>query len=251
MKGRLFLLILMILSLAGLAGCSGGSPTSQAAAPAPIEYGSDTVAPPVAAPVVTTPVTAPVTTPVVTVPVVTTPVTTAPPVVTTPVVTAPIVTVPVVTPPVTPVQPAPAITSWTATLTWTPPTQNTDGSALTDLAGFKVYDGGTSIATVGASVQTYFLEAIAEGEHNYSLTAFNAAGTESAASNVVRKVFSQTSVTDSLRDAGQWQPTRMVAGLAFEAHFKRHTYKSVVTEVADRVRSRRLTSLASSQEKSS
>ncbi len=32
----------------------------------------------------------------------------------------------------------------TATLTWTAPTQNTDGTPLTDLAGFKVHYGATS-----------------------------------------------------------------------------------------------------------
>ncbi len=32
----------------------------------------------------------------------------------------------------------------TATLSWTPPTQNTDGSPLTDLAGYRVYWGTSS-----------------------------------------------------------------------------------------------------------
>jgi hypothetical protein len=35
-------------------------------------------------------------------------------------------------------------TSKTAIVSWTPPTQRTDGSALTDLAGYRVYYGKSS-----------------------------------------------------------------------------------------------------------
>lgn len=44
-----------------------------------------------------------------------------------------------------------ATSSGTATLTWTVPTQNTDGSSLTDLTGYKIYYG-TSPSTLTSSV---------------------------------------------------------------------------------------------------
>src|SRR5262249_43353816 len=44
-----------------------------------------------------------------------------------------------------------ATATGSATLTWTPPTQNTDGSALNNLAGYKVY-WGTSQGTYTNSV---------------------------------------------------------------------------------------------------
>lgn len=40
--------------------------------------------------------------------------------------------------------PAPATGSGTASLSWSAPTQNTDGSSLTDLAGFRIYYGTNS-----------------------------------------------------------------------------------------------------------
>ena len=44
-------------------------------------------------------------------------------------------------PPSTPPTPPPATTLGSATLSWTAPQQNTDGSPLTDLAGFEIRYG--------------------------------------------------------------------------------------------------------------
>lgn len=78
----------------------------------------------------------------------------------------------------------------TATLTWTPPTQNTDGSPLTDLAAHKVY---RSVGTVGqrallatvpvSAGASYVDEELANGEWCYVVTAVRATGAESVASN--------------------------------------------------------------------
>lgn len=73
----------------------------------------------------------------------------------------------------------------TITLTWTPPTTNTDGSTLTDLAGFKVYYGTSAsmsanqVKEVGAGVETTTLGPLAAGTWYMVMSAKNAAGLES------------------------------------------------------------------------
>jgi hypothetical protein len=72
-----------------------------------------------------------------------------------------------------------------ATVRWMPPTQNTDGSPLTDLAGYRIYWGtapddfsnSTTIKTVGLT--TYVVENLAPGRYYFAMTALNAAGRES------------------------------------------------------------------------
>jgi hypothetical protein len=69
--------------------------------------------------------------------------------------------------------------------------ENTDGSALTDLAGYNIYYGSStaamttkiSIKTVG--VQDYVISELASGNWYFALTAVNSAGMESVASNTV------------------------------------------------------------------
>lgn len=80
-----------------------------------------------------------------------------------------------------------------AKLTWTPPTTNTDGSALTDLAGYRVYYGTNSsalnqvqtVASAGATTAT--VTPLAAGTWYFALEAFTAAGAESLPSTVVSK----------------------------------------------------------------
>lgn len=72
-------------------------------------------------------------------------------------------------------------------LGWTPPTTNTDGSPLTDLAGYRVYSGCSqpgayqNRADVGPSVTTITLDLT--GTCYAVVTAINALNTESARSN--------------------------------------------------------------------
>jgi hypothetical protein len=80
-----------------------------------------------------------------------------------------------------------AVATGSATLTWTPPTTNTDGSALTDLAGYKVYWGTTqgtypNSASVpgGVGVTTYMVQNLVSGTYFFVATAVNLAGAESA-----------------------------------------------------------------------
>jgi len=80
-----------------------------------------------------------------------------------------------------------------ARLTWNPPTQNTNGTALTDLAGYRVYWGTspnnfTSSVTVNnPGITAYVLENLVPGTYYFAVTAFNKAGTESVLSNSVSK----------------------------------------------------------------
>ena len=78
-----------------------------------------------------------------------------------------------------------------ATVTWVNPTQNTDGSTLTDLAGVRVYWGQgqnpTEFRFIAApGTQTVF-ENLADGTWRFAATALNAQGVESARSDEVSK----------------------------------------------------------------
>lgn len=79
-----------------------------------------------------------------------------------------------------------------ASLSWTPPARNTDGSALTDLAGYRIHYGrsATELAqtiSVG-NVSRYAVQSLASGTWYFALRAVNSAGAESELSNVVSEV---------------------------------------------------------------
>jgi hypothetical protein len=80
--------------------------------------------------------------------------------------------------------------SGSATLTWSAPTQNTNGTPLTNLAGFHIYYG-TSASNLNQSVQianpgltTYVFSSLASGTWYFSINDYTTAGTESAVSNI-------------------------------------------------------------------
>jgi len=72
------------------------------------------------------------------------------------------------------------------TLSWTAPTENEDGSALTNLAGYRIYRGTTpgnydeTITIDNPSVTTYVVENLAPGTYEFVATAFNVDGRESS-----------------------------------------------------------------------
>jgi len=86
--------------------------------------------------------------------------------------------------------PAPA---GAAQLTWKPPTQNTDGSALTNLAGVRIYYGTSaanlskSVQVAGSSATTYTISGLATGTWFFGAKSYTTAGTTSAMSTVVSK----------------------------------------------------------------
>jgi len=81
-----------------------------------------------------------------------------------------------------------------ATLNWTPPMQNEDGSQLVDLVAYRIYwsrDGGAfanSVRIDNPSVTRYVIENLAPGSYEFVATAINRAGIESRYSNAVTKV---------------------------------------------------------------
>lgn len=77
-------------------------------------------------------------------------------------------------------------------LSWTPPTLNTDGSALTDLSGFKVYQGTSAanliaLATsLGPTASSYSIASLPPATYFWAITALSPGG-ESPRSAVVSK----------------------------------------------------------------
>ena len=75
---------------------------------------------------------------------------------------------------------------------WQAPTQNVDGSQLTDLAGYRVYWGVSSRNytgnyTINSATVTQWEANLAAGEYFFALTAFDTQDNESAYSNEVLK----------------------------------------------------------------
>jgi len=77
------------------------------------------------------------------------------------------------------------------TVSWSAPTENTNGTALTNLAGFNIYYGTSSSAmtnkininTVGT--MDYVVSNLASGNWYFAVTAVNASGVESVASGAI------------------------------------------------------------------
>lgn len=80
-----------------------------------------------------------------------------------------------------------------ATLSWTAPTENTDGTSLRDLAGFVIMYGESSTALTHSvrienpSVGTYVLQDLPAGTHYFAIKAYAASGAESEMSGTVSK----------------------------------------------------------------
>lgn len=79
------------------------------------------------------------------------------------------------------------------TLSWTPPTQNTDGTSLANLAGYRVVYG-TSASTlnqmvqVNAGVSSIVVDNLAPATYYFAVRAYTTSGAESSNSNVATKV---------------------------------------------------------------
>ena len=81
-----------------------------------------------------------------------------------------------------------------ATLSWTAPTQNMDGSALTDLAGYKLYYGTSegnytnTVSVDNPGIVTYVVDNLPLDTYYFVATAYNNSGVESPYSAVAVKV---------------------------------------------------------------
>lgn len=81
----------------------------------------------------------------------------------------------------------------TALVSWSPPIENTNGTTLTDLAGYKIRYGtfpgsyGDTITINNAGLTSYLVENLGASDWYFVMTAFNSSGIESTYSPEVYK----------------------------------------------------------------
>lgn len=81
-----------------------------------------------------------------------------------------------------------------ASLSWTPPTRNTDGSSLTNLSGYRIYYGTSSgaltrtISINSSGIASYVVPDLSPATWYFAVTAVNSRGVESVRSTVHSKV---------------------------------------------------------------
>lgn len=82
------------------------------------------------------------------------------------------------------------------TLSWTPPTLNDDGSALTDLSGYEVRYGkdqanlDRSVQLTNPSLSRYVVDSLTSGTWFFAVRSINSSGNGSVLSNVASKTIS-------------------------------------------------------------
>jgi hypothetical protein len=92
-----------------------------------------------------------------------------------------------------PVTPPPSTAAGFADLTWTAPTQNEDGSPLTNLAGYKIRYGQstgglTQTVDIGSpSTNTVHIDGLAAGTWYFTVASYTNTGVESAPAGPVTK----------------------------------------------------------------
>ena len=80
-----------------------------------------------------------------------------------------------------------------ATLSWEAPTSNTNGSALTDLAGYRIYYGSgpseltQTVQLNSVGLQTYVIDGLEPGTWYFAIVAVTTNGLESSLSNIAVK----------------------------------------------------------------
>jgi Putative Ig domain len=86
-----------------------------------------------------------------------------------------------------------AATTGSATLSWTPPTTNADGSTLSNLAGYKIYYGtdqsnlSSTVSLNNPGLSGYTIDGLTAGTYYFTVTAVDSSGTESSFSNMASK----------------------------------------------------------------
>lgn len=131
-----------------------------------------------------------------------------------------------------------------ARLTWTAPTQNTDGSALTNLAGFTAHYGSsptTLSQTVqvpgGATARELTIDDLAAGAWYFGVRAINTDQVQSDLSNVASKTIVGNSVTRSvtLRALTKPQPPGSLSVTEKMAHEVDWNWKKARFVLGDRI----------------
>ena len=83
--------------------------------------------------------------------------------------------------------------SGTALISWLPPTQNTDNTILSDLAGYKFYYGtqpgnySKTLTVHSSGITSYLFENLTSGTWYFAMTAYNSSNVESVKSAEVSK----------------------------------------------------------------
>jgi Fibronectin type III domain len=87
--------------------------------------------------------------------------------------------------------PTPSSTADSVTVSWEAPSENTNGTALTNLAGYEIHYGTSatalteSIAVDTVGVTDYVVSNLSSGTWYFEIVAVNSDGTQSAPSGVV------------------------------------------------------------------
>jgi hypothetical protein len=80
-------------------------------------------------------------------------------------------------------------------LSWSAVTQNSDGTPVTDLQGYKIHYGTQSQNYTGAisvdnpTLTTYLVSSLPAGKYYFAVTAYNSAGLESSPSDEITATF--------------------------------------------------------------
>ena len=88
------------------------------------------------------------------------------------------------------------VTNGTATVSWALPTTNSDGTPLTNLAGFHIYYGTSAdslnqmMDVTNSSVSTYVLTNLGPATWYFGVKAYTTSGAESSISNIASKTIS-------------------------------------------------------------
>jgi hypothetical protein len=86
---------------------------------------------------------------------------------------------------------APAGNTGTATITWVAPTENTDGTPITDLSGFHIYYGtnpselNMQASVPGGTSTSYVIAGLGQDTYYFAVVAYTSAGEESIKSGIV------------------------------------------------------------------
>jgi hypothetical protein len=82
-------------------------------------------------------------------------------------------------------------TTGSATLSWAAPTTNTDGTPLTNLAGYKIYYGTSSgnytLSQDIGNITSYTINNLPSGTYYFAVTSYDSSGMQSVYSNEARK----------------------------------------------------------------
>jgi hypothetical protein len=87
--------------------------------------------------------------------------------------------------------PTTPVAGTSVTLGWVAPTENSNGTPITDLAGYKIHYGTASenytkvVAVSNPSISRYVMDSLESGTYFFAITAYNSKGIESTLSGEI------------------------------------------------------------------